>query len=177
MSEIKTMPKECAALAHELGISTGLCSTVLNGDVLIVTTDEGDWFVFKTNVTYKLDETQSRKFTEPSEAAVFRSVVTYALDETQSRPSEAVLNVYRISSCHPLSTKFSEEDDESGYAFTAIAAVKHCILESMEKRVDEAISQIIPKAQQIRESLEFKKDLIELTAALDEGESKDKVIH
>tara|TARA_R110001632_G_scaffold51812_2_gene128864 strand:+ start:812 stop:1282 length:471 start_codon:yes stop_codon:yes gene_type:complete len=156
MSEIKTMPKECAALAHELGISTGLCSTVLNGDVLIVTTDEGDWFVFKTNVTYKLDETQSRKFNEPSEAA---------------------LNVYMISSCHPLSTKFSEEDDESGYAFTAIAAVKHCILESMEKRVDEAISQIIPKAQQIRESLEFKKDLEELTAALDEGESKDKVIH
>ena len=151
MSEIKTMPKESAALAHELGVSTGLCSTVLNGDVLIVTTDEGDWFVF-------------------------RSVVTYALDETQSRPSEAVLNVYRISSCHPLGNEFSEED-ESGYAFTAIAAVKHCILESMEKRVDEAISQIIPKAQQIRESLEFKKDLIELTAALDEGESKDKVIH
>ena len=156
MSEIKTMPKESAAVAHELGISTGLCSTFLNGDVLIVTTDEGDWFVFKTNVTYKLDENLSRKFTEPS---------------------EAVSNVYMISSCHPLSTKFSEEDDESGYAFTAIAAVKHCILESMEKRVDEAISQIIPKAQQIRESLEFKKDLEELTAALDEGESREKVIH
>ena len=126
MSKIQELRITSINQVHQLGVETGTYKSTFDEGVLMIRTANRKWYLYKTETVHNLGDGEEHM--------------------------NVMFSVYMVSKVHPLCSAFNEDDHETGYAFTAVAAVKHLLMEDLDEYLNTEITKIIPARVQEAES-------------------------